>query len=90
MVSGSGLATFSVQPHSVVLSLGSDVDPATSRGPETKNGVGDVEGGEGVAADSIEAGPSPELSVKFTSPPQQRKGGHSPTLQELMVGGGTS
>ena len=108
VLSGSGLATSSVQPHSAVLSLAPDVDPADSRDPEgicsplpdetadeeprgaeadppsPKKGVGDAEGGEGITADSMKAGLSRELSVKFTTPPPQRKGGHSPTLQELL------
>ena len=54
--------------------------------PTPKDGEGDAGGGDVVIVDSMKPDSSQELSVNFTTPPQQRIGGRSPTLQELMHG----
>ena len=45
---------------------------------------------DGAEAAVMEPGCSREQAVKFSTPPQRRQGGHSPTLQDLMVEGWSS
>ena len=64
---------------------GVEADPASP-----KESVREKDGAEAAAVDVMEPGCSREQAVKFSTPPQRRQGGHSPTLQDLMVEGWSS
>ena len=64
---------------------GGEAIPASPK--ESGGGKND---GEAAAVDVMEPGCSRERAVKFSTPPPQRQGGHSPTLQELMAEGWSS
>ena len=64
---------------------GGEVVPASP-----KESGGEKNDAEAATVDVMEPGCSRERAVKFSTPPQQRQGGHSPTLQELMVEGWSS
>ena len=55
-----------------------------------KESGGEKDDAEAATADVMEPGCFRERAVKFSTPPQQRQGGHSPTLQELMAEGWSS
>ena len=60
-------------------------------GPASPNeNVREKDGAEAAAVDVMEPGCSRERAVKFSTPPQRRQNGHSPSLQELMAEGWSS
>ena len=64
---------------------GGEAVPASPK--ESGGGRNDV---EAVTVDVMEPSCSRERAVKFSTPPPQRQGGHSPSLQELMAEGWSS
>ena len=55
-----------------------------------KENVREKNGAQAAAVDVMEPDCSREQAVKFSTPPQRRQGGHSPTLQDLMAEGWSS
>ena len=64
---------------------GGEAIPASPK--ESGGGKNDV---EAATVDVMEPSCSRERAVKFSTPPPQRQGGHSPSLQELMAEGWSS
>ena len=64
---------------------GGEAVPASPK--ESGGGRNDV---EAATVDIMEPSCSRERAVKFSTPPPQRQGGHSPSLQELMAEGWSS